>query len=181
VKNVLILVILIFPAFAFSSISIDKFSGVSLTSEKEETIEVTKNSKPLVVIFISKDCPCSKGNLSYINSLSKDYPEFIFIGVHSKKGTALSDVKNYLNDKKINFEVLNDAELSIASKFNALKTPHAFIVNLKGEVIYSGGVTNSTFPEHAKEFFLKNALQNLKNNIAIAKSETKTLGCFIVR
>ena len=166
---------------AFANISVDSFTGISIGTGKEEKIELSKSDKPSVLIFISKDCPCSKGNLSYINELSKNYPEFKFIGIHSKTGTSADEVKNYLSDKKVNFEVFADTSLSIASKFNALKTPHAFIVNQKGEVIYNGGVTNSTFPENAKDFFLKNALEDLKNHRPIAKNETKTLGCFIVR
>lgn len=168
-------------SLSFAGINVEKFTGVSLATGNEETVEIAKTEKPLVLIFISKDCPCSKGNISYINELSKNYPEFKFIGVHSKKGTPVNEVKNYLSDKKVNFEVINDSNLSIASKLNALKTPHAFIVNLKGEVVYNGGVTNSTFPENAKEFFLKNALDDFKNHRPIAKNETKTLGCFIVR
>jgi peroxiredoxin len=160
---------------------VGSFTGISLKNNKEEVIDVSKMEKPLVLIFISKDCPCSKGNLSYINELSKNYPEFKFLGVHSKKGSTIDEVKNYLSDKNINFEVLADSGLSIASKFNALKTPHAFILNIKGEVIYKGGVSNSTFPENAKEFYLKNALEDLKNHRSIAKNETKTLGCFIER
>jgi hypothetical protein len=103
------------------------------------------------------------------------------MGVHAKKNTNLNDVKNYLSDKKLNFKVISDPSLEITSKFNALKTPHAFILNLKGEVVYNGGVTNSTFPENAKEYYLKNALEDLKGQRAIAKNVTKTLGCFIER
>lgn len=172
---------LIFNSSAFAGINVEKFTGVSLTTGNEETVEISKLDKALVLIFISKDCPCSKGNFSYINELSINYPEFKFIVVHSKKGTSVSEVRSYLSDKKVNFEVINDSNLSIASRLNALKTPHAFILNLKGDVIYNGGVTNSTFPENAKEFFLKNALEDLKNNRPIAKNETKTLGCFIAR
>lgn len=167
--------------FSLAGINVDQISGESVNTDREETIEISKMTKPLVLIFISKDCPCSKGNLSYINKLSGEYPDFKFLGVHSKKGSSTKDIKNYLSDKKINFEILNDSNLSITNKFDALKTPHVFIVNLKGEIIYNGGVTNSTFPENAKDFYLKNALEDLKNHRPIAKNETKTLGCFIVR
>jgi thioredoxin-related protein len=164
-----------------ATLVIDKFTGLSVSSSLEENYDISKLTKPLVLIFISKDCPCSKGNLSYINELSKNYPDFKFVGIHSKKGSTLDQVKNYLSDKNVNFDVLVDSNLSITSKFGALKTPHAFIVNLSGAVVYNGGVSNSTFPVNAKEFFLKNALEDIKNQRPVAKNQAKTLGCFIVR
>ena len=154
---------------------------MSVQSGELLTIETKLKSKPTIFIFLSKDCPCSRGNLNYVQKLSQDYSEFQFVGVHSKRGTTLKEVKDYLADKDLKIEVLNDDELKIASLFNALKTPHAFIVDQKGDVLYNGGISNSTFPQNAKEFYLKNALEDLKNKRAIAKAETKTLGCFILR
>jgi peroxiredoxin len=179
-KQILFL-LFIFTLNSYAAINVNTFTGTSLTNGNEEVIQLSNFAKPIVLIFLSKDCPCSKGNLGYINDLSKTYPNFKFIGIHSKKGTSLNAVKDYLNDKKVNFEILNDSNLSIANKFNALKTPHIFILNPKGEIIYTGGVSNSTFPENAKELFLKNALEDLKNNRPIAKNETKSLGCIISR
>jgi thiol-disulfide isomerase/thioredoxin len=158
--------------------AIKNFELYSVTSNKLVNIQFEKHDLNYVFIFLSKDCPCSKGNLEYINELSKKYPDVRFVGIHAKKKTKVEEVQNYLKDKKINFEILNDPDLLAANLFKALKTPHAFIVNKMGEIIYSGGVTNSIFPEHAKEFYLKNALEDLAN---IAKNETKTLGCFIER
>jgi len=178
----LILIILSFISFNLSAnFKVESFKGVSLKTEKEIDFDISKSNKPLVLIFISKDCPCSKGNLGYINELSLKYSDFQFIGIHSKKGSTIEEIRNYLKDKKVNFEIVADSQLQIASKFNALKTPHVFIVNQQGEVIYNGGVTSSTFPENAKEFYLSNTLEDIKNHRSIAKKETKTLGCYIVR
>jgi peroxiredoxin len=177
----LVFLLYIFAFNSNASVNVNTFTGTSLANGNEEVIQLSNFAKPIVLIFLSKDCPCSKGNLGYINDLSKNYPDFKFIGIHSKKGTSLNAVKDYLNDKKVNFEILNDASLTIANAFNALKTPHVFIVNPNGEVIYSGGVSNSTFPQNSKELFLKNALEDLKNNRPIAKNETKSLGCIISR
>lgn len=163
------------------SAAINNISGFSITSNKNISIEIDNVNHPIVAIFISKDCPCSKGNLNYIESLSKNYPEFKFIGIHAMKDAKIEEVKNYLKDKNISFEILTDEDLKLTDKFKALKTPHAFIVNTKGEIVYNGGISNSTFPEDAKVFYLKNALEDLKNKRPIALSESKAMGCFIVR
>ena len=149
--------------------------------KKEIIIEFQNSKKPSVVIFISKDCPCSKGNLNYINKLAEEFKGFNFYGIHSKKNVSDKDLLAYLGDKKLFFKIYNDPDLKIADDFKALKTPHAFILNTEGEVLYSGGVTNSTFPENAKTYFLKDALNEFMNTKKIVNFETKTLGCYIAR
>jgi peroxiredoxin len=163
-----------------ASVNIDHINAVSLSKKTTENLSL-KGDKATVVIFLSKDCPCSKGNLDYINQLSQEFKNFRFIGIHSKLHSTVEDVQNYLQDKKLNFEVYNDNDLKIADQFKALKTPHAFIVSTNGDVVYNGGITNTTFPRNAKEFFLKDALTNIENHKLPAKAETRTLGCFILR
>ncbi|RPJ66213.1 MAG: hypothetical protein EHM20_17550 [Alphaproteobacteria bacterium] len=180
-KILLFLCILLSTSQLFANLSLDEITVFSLKKNANESVVLKNTAHPTVVIFISKDCPCSKGNLDYINQLSLEYKNMNFIGIHSKKNTLPEDVLAYLQDKKLNFEIYNDSDLKITDLFKALKTPHAFIVSTNGEVVYNGGVSNSTFPKNAKEFFLKDALTDIQNNKLPSKAETKTLGCFIVR
>ena len=119
--------------------------------------------------------------MSYINKLAEEFKDFNFIGIHSKKNANDKDLVSYLSDKKLSFKTYNDPDLKIADDFKALKTPHVFIVNTEGEVVYSGGVTSSTFPEHAKSPYLKDSLNEFLRTKKIANFETKTLGCYITR
>jgi alkyl hydroperoxide reductase subunit AhpC len=178
-------ILFVFNVFSYEN-TIKDITGIDPFTKKNISVTLEKENQNTVIIFLSKDCPCSKGNLSYINKLSEDYPQFNFIGIHSKKGSTSDDLKKYIDQisadhHKINFKIIEDTGLAMAQKFEALKTPHAFIVDSKGKVVYNGGITSSTFPENAKEFFLKNTLEEIKNNRPISKAETKTLGCFITR
>lgn len=180
-KNLILFTFLVLnPAFANHHISSIRTTELSV-DKKEIIIEFQNAKKPSVIIFLSKDCPCSKGNLNYINKLAEEFKGFHFFGIHSKKEASDKDLLAYLSDKKLTFKVYNDPDLKIADDFKALKTPHAFILNTDGEVVYSGGVTNSTFPENAKIYFLKDALNEFIKTKRIVNSETKTLGCYISR
>lgn len=144
------------------------------------TLDLKSDKIGNVLIFISKDCPCSQGNLSYINKLAQEFSDYNFIAIHSKKNTSNDEVEKYVQEKNLSFNIVNDSDLKIANTYKALKTPHAFI--LKGnEIVYNGGITNTTMPDNAKEFFLKDALTSMKHNGKPDKAETKTLGCFISR
>lgn len=181
-KNfIFILLTMMLCTHASATLTVEKINGFFLTKNSIQTIELAGSPKAHVIMFLSKDCPCSKGNLDYLNNLSREFKDFSFIGVHSKKGSNAEEVNAYLQDKKLNFDVVNDSDLKIADQFKALKTPHVFVVNTKGEVVYNGGVTNTTFPENAKEHFLKTTLTELQNHKEISRPETRTLGCFIAR
>lgn len=180
-KLILFLLLALASQTLLASIAVDKISGFSLTKNSILTIDFTSSQKPYVVVFLSKDCPCSRGNLDYLSALSREFKDVQFIGVHSKKGTKPEEVNAYLADKKLSFDVINDSDLKIANQFKALKTPHVFVVSTSGDVIYNGGVTNTTSPVNAKEHFLKTTLLELKNHQTISHPETRTLGCFITR
>lgn len=181
-KNIfIILIILLSSVSSYGSLNVLKINVSSLTKNSIQTLDFSGSKKTTVVIFLSKDCPCSKANLDYLNELARNYKEFTFVGVHSKKGSKLEEINAYLQDKKLNFDVLNDSDLKIADQFKALKTPHVFVVNTKGEIIYNGGVTDTTFPGNAKDHFLKTTLNEIQSNQIITHPETRTLGCFIAR
>lgn len=175
----LIFIFWISPLFATQSI--ESIRAFSLKKNALETISLKNAGRDTVVVFLSKDCPCSKGNLGYINQLANQYKNIRFIGIHSKKMSSNADVSQYFQDQNVQFEIYNDPELLVANEFRALKTPHAFIVSKAGEILYNGGITNTTTPSNAKEYYLKDALANLEAHIPLSKTETRTLGCFIVR
>jgi len=144
------------------------------------TLELKKNKIGNVLIFVSKDCPCSLSNLSYINNLASEFTDYNFVGIHSKKDIGNDEVQAFIQNNNLSFDIINDSDLKIANTYKALKTPHAFILKNE-EIVYNGGITNSTMPENAKELFLHDALMSMKAKGRPDKSETKTLGCFISR
>lgn len=180
-KYLLFIPLILWANALWANLLIERIQAYSLKTKSNQTILFNQGQMPSVVLFLSKDCPCSKGNIDYINELSRQFPNFRFLGIHSKKKTPYDEIAAYLNDTKLDFEVYADNDLSIADQFKALKTPHIFILNPQGEVIYNGGITNSTFPKNAKEFYLKEALVDIQNHKLPSHAETKTLGCFIVR
>lgn len=147
--------------------------------DREYNIEAIKKTK--VLVFLSRTCPCTQQNIPYINKLVKEFPEVEFIGVHSKKGSPLSEIKEVIEVYKPEFPVIDDNALEIANILKANRTPQAFILNQKNEVLYSGGVTDRTNPSNASKTYLKNALAELSSNKEITEKETRSLGCVILR
>jgi hypothetical protein len=78
--------------------------------------------------------------------------------------------------------VLIDAEQAVANLYEALTTPHAFLVDRQGLLRYRGAVDNITFRQRqATRFFLPEAVEAVLHGRLPEISETPAYGCAIVR
>lgn len=104
-----------------------------------------------------------------------------FIGFHSNKNLNFEVSSAYYKQFKIDYPIIFDQSLIYADRFKALKTPHVFVLNRDGEVLFQGGATNSRNPRRAKKFYLKQALDDLSQSKEVQQKVAKTLGCYIQR
>ena len=146
---------------------------------RELNIESIKKTK--VLVFLNRTCPCTQQNIPYLNKLAKEFSEIEFIGVHSKKGGTLQEIKEVVEFYKPDFPVIDDNNLAIANLLKANRTPQAFILSDNNEVLYNGGVTDRTNPTNAGKAYLKNALVEVSSHKEITEKETRSLGCIILR
>ena len=77
--------------------------------------------------------------------------------------------------------VIADPELRLADQFGALKTPHAFVLSTKGELLYRGGVDSSSIAERADRHYLRDALTAIAAGKEPEIKEARALGCVIQR
>lgn len=152
---------------------------LSYPEAKEKSITAIAKNK--VLVFLNRTCPCTQQNIPYINQLVKDYPEVEFIGVHSKKGSSVQEIKEVVDNYKPQFPVIDDNQLEIANILKANRTPQVLILSESNEILYNGGVTDRTNPKSATKLYLKNALAELTNHHPITEKETRSLGCVIIR
>lgn len=109
-----------------------------------------------IVIFTGSTCPCSAAHESEVQKLRALHPDMRFVE-------------------------LQDADVKTADAFGALKTPHAYVIDPKGEILYSGGITDRSAPGLAHQFFLRDVLAAIQNHKEIPWKKTRTLGCLIRR
>lgn len=134
-----------------------------------------------VVVFLSAVCPCSDSHVPEIKKLSTSFPNFNFIVINSNQDEDIETSQKYFIEKDLAIPVIKDQDAKLAKMLDAYKTPHAFILNKSGNVIYQGGVTDSSKLQDAKKFYLQKSLQELSDNKAVSEPITRTLGCVISR
>jgi len=156
-------------------------SGKSVIDNRE--IQVGGNSKKgLVIAFLSAVCPCSDSHLIELKRLTKEFPEFEFVGIHSNTDEDKNLASSYFKAAALPFPVLRDRGTELADKFKALKTPHVFIVLNDGTLAYQGGVSSSHhFNEKTERKYLREALEDLSTGRRVRTTESRPLGCVISR
>lgn len=165
---------------AFGAALPSMVQGPSAVTSKDVRV-AAEAGKGLVVVFLSAACPCSNSHIEELIQLAKLHPKFNFVGVHSNGNEDAEMAKSYFTNSKLPFPVIRDSQAQIADQFKALKTPHAFIINAEGSLVYQGGVSNSAKFDQADRRYLREALEDLARNEKVKTPEGRTLGCMISR
>lgn len=152
-----------------------------ISGEKISLTTQPSDKKATVMVFMSSKCPCSDSHVSVIKQLIDKYKDFAFVIVHSNVNEDEAQAQKYFASLELKTLVLQDENAKMADMMKAYKTPHAFIIDRQGEVIYKGGVTDSNNALKAEKQYLAEALEDLNQGRPLKTSETKALGCFIAR
>ena len=138
-------------------------------------------ARPTVVIFVSARCPCSASHEEIIKPLAKEFQDFDFIAVHANANETEAETRAHFEKTAFAFPLIEDRDGRWAETFQALKTPHAFVVDKQGNIVFSGGVTDASHGPTAKIPYLKNALNEFRQTGKIKESKRRALGCAIRR
>ena len=152
-----------------------------MTQKKLQLNLASADKKGTVYVFMSAKCPCSNSHIPLLKKLAAEFADFQFYAVHSNLDEKNSDAVKYFKSVNLPFQILKDEETKLADTFQAFKTPHAFLVNAKGEIMYQGGVTNSSHADSADRQYLKEALLDVRAGKDVKTPEGRTLGCVIMR
>lgn len=158
---------------------ITQIKGV--THQGKEVVIKTKDAKATVVIFLSSLCPCSNSNMEMLKAQAEKFPEYQFVGVHSNFNEDPKEAKAYFDRKHLNFPVIKDYDSHLVNLFDAVKTPHVFILDENGKLLYKGGTSNSSQFSHKGPNYLEQSLIAIKEHKPLPVPKRKTLGCYIPR
>lgn len=170
----------LWSAFGLCAVDLSKIEGINIITS-EASLASTEGKKALVVVFLSAKCPCSDSHISEIKDLASVYPDIRFIGVNSNLDESEEFSRAYFKKAGFSFPVIKDKNTEIADRYSALKTPHAFVLNRDGQILYQGGVSSSRQIEKADRKYLREALEDIHLDHEVRTKEGRTLGCTITR
>ncbi len=162
-----------------------KYENFSLGGVDGKIYSLTdfKDSKAIVIIFISTQCPVSNDYNSRMEKLYQQYKDLgvAFIGINSNKEETVEEIKEHARKNNLNFIILKDYQNKIADIFKASFTPEVYVLSPKFDLLYHGRIDDSRKIKNVTKEDLKNALEEILSEREVSVKETKAFGCTIKR
>jgi len=158
-------------------------------SGKEVSLADAKGENGLLVIFSCNTCPYVKLSESRIRELGTVTRQnnVGMILVNSNEAQRGDDdsfdaMKNYAKAQGYTFSYVLDKNSVVANAFGATRTPHCFLFDKSGKLVYRGAIDdNIKDPNDAKEHYLKDAVAAVAMGKPVKTNSTKSVGCTIKR
>lgn len=150
---------------------------------KEYQLSDFKDSRAVVLMFISTQCPVSNSYNEKMAKLYNDYQKkgIVFLGVNSNKAENFEEIKKHAKENNFGFPVLKDLNNIVADKFSASVTPEIYVMNNKLDILYHGRIDDSRRENEVKSSDLRNALDEILSGQNVKIPKTKAFGCSIKR
>jgi peroxiredoxin len=138
--------------------------------------------KIVIINFWSAECPHSaRADELLRNLLEKWNGEVELLSIAANRNESFHLVEETAKTRHI-LRVLIDAQQVVADRYEAMTTPHVFVLDRAGILRYRGAVDDVTFRHReATQFFLRDAVEALLQGRVPEVSETPAYGCTIVR
>lgn len=136
----------------------------------------------VIVNFWSCECPHSERTDRSTMACLVQWGEAVtMLSIAANRSESISSISEAVNARRLP-RVLIDAEHVVADLYEAVTTPHTFVVDRDGILRYRGAVDDVTFRNReATRFFLEEVVEALLDGHLPTLTETPAYGCTIVR
>lgn len=137
----------------------------------------------IVVNFWSAACPWSKKYDAYFEERWREWQRqgIALLAVASNADEHEDDLREAVAEAGLTFPILLDKGNVIADRFEAVTTPHVYVIDASGRLAYRGSVDNRQFRQAPTAHYLDDALASLRQGRTPVPQETSPRGCTIVR
>ena len=139
-------------------------------------------------VFLSDECPMCQGYAPVLNQLAADFREkgVEIIGIFPNYYATDSSITAFKIEYHIDFQTIRDTDFIFTNRFKAGITPQVFLENREGVILYNGQIDDAYFRAGKRrgttsERYLKAAIEAVLANKKPDVSETKAIGCVIVK
>lgn len=157
----------------------DKAPDFKATGVDGKEYSLPKDAKATVVCFTCNNCPVAVAYEDRFIDFAKKYESkgVKFIAINVNESENLTAMKQRAEEKGFNFPYAYDATGDSCRAFGARVTPHLFVVDAAGKIVYQGAFDdNQSSP---KEHYVAAAVDAVLAGKVPEKSETKAFGCGI--
>lgn len=150
---------------------------------KTHSLSDIDNAKAIVVIFTCNHCPVAQAYEDRIIELTADYKdkevEVVAINVNNMEDDKLPAMKKRAEEKGFEFAYLYDPSQEIGRAFGATVTPHAFVLDGEGKLVYAGAIDDNMDLAEVQHRYLRDALDAVLAGSKPEVDSMKPVGCGI--
>lgn len=141
--------------------------------------------KFVMIHFWSTTCPFVVRYEPRIQQIARDYAnkEVTVLAIDSNINETSEEIQKVAKERGVNYPVLVDRGSKIADDFGAITTPHVYILDRDGKLIYEGSVDDQGWSEDnpVTKNYVRDVLDALVANQPVPYSKIKTFGCTVKR
>jgi len=166
-----------------------KAPDFALTNYDGKTVKLSDYAGKIVVLeWFNYECPFARYNYektTAVNDLVSKFKDkgVAFLAINSTGHQELAKDKEFAEQFKVSHPILDDSSGAVGKAYGAKTTPHTFIVDAKGNIVYTGAFDNAPLGmtrEGAQYVnYIDKALGELTAGKAISIAETKPYGCSV--
>jgi len=156
------------------------------TDGKEWSLSDTKG-KVVVLEWINPECPvCVRvmkdGTVANtIKAVTEQYSDVVYVAINSSaaRPSSLEGTAAYMKEDKVEIPALLDSDGAVGLMYGAKTTPHCYVIDANGKLVYQGAIDNNDGRGDGKMNYVVNAVTQLKKGESVSPSETKPYGCSV--
>ena len=144
--------------------------------------------KIVVLEWINQECPFVKYHYekkTTMKELAAKYKDkkVVWLAIDSTNHQKAEKNKKYAEKYKILHPILDDRSGKVGRAYKATNTPHIFIINTDGSIVYNGAIDNAPLGKVPKDKELVNyvdkALEELTSEKTVSIAKTRPYGCTV--
>jgi peroxiredoxin len=145
------------------------------------------DKKVLVLIFMCNHCPYVHAIIDRLIAIQSDYADksVQLIGINANDSEnypedSFDAMKEWHDEKGMNFVYLHDEDQSVAKAYKAQCTPDIYVYNQDRQLVYHGRIDDNWQDEYAvTKQELREALDAILEEHPLSENQLPTIGCSI--
>jgi peroxiredoxin len=165
-------------------------AGFTLKGVDGRTYSLADFKGKLVVLeWANPKCPFSDRHAreKTMTELARQHGEVVWLGVNSTNPgsgdfESPADYRAYLQKNAIAYPVLYDETGSVGHEYGAKTTPHMFIIDAQGKIVYNGAIDDDPSarkPKAERVNYVGNGLHTEEAGAKPSPAATKPYGCTV--
>ena len=162
-----------------------KAPGFTLENYDGAKVSLSDYKGKIVVLeWFNYECPFSEDHYKRVHTMSDLADKYkdkgvVWLAINSTNHLDVAKNREFAAKYKVEHAILNDSPGKVGRAYGAKTTPHMFVINSKGSIVYDGAIDDSPLGKKTGNVtnYVDQALAELTAGKAVSIANTKSYGC----